>query len=151
MGGKTITIAGCLTLTHLLQAQAPPIYVQPDIQQERLIYDVRPVYPKLAKQAHIQRTVRLAVLIDENGTVERLKLISGHPFLVKATFDAVKQWRYRPATYHGVPVAVVTIINVTFSLGIGEPPVSIAARGPAPVSPLSGNARPCKASPAASG
>ena len=43
---------------------------------------------------------------------------------MKATFDAVKQWRYRPATYHGVPVAVFTIIDVNFSLGIGEPPPS---------------------------
>jgi hypothetical protein len=66
----------------------------------------------------------LAALIDENGIVERLRLISGHPFLVKATFDAVKQWQYRPATYHGVPVAVVTIIEVSFSSGIGEPPLS---------------------------
>jgi hypothetical protein len=43
---------------------------------------------------------------------------------VKATFDAVKRWQYRPATYHGVPVAVVTIIDVNFSLGNGEPPPS---------------------------
>ena len=65
--------------------------------------------------------MRLAALIDDTGTVERLRLISGHPFLVKATFDAVKQWLYRPAMYNGVPVAVVTIIDVTFSMGIGEP------------------------------
>jgi TonB family protein len=85
---------------------------------------VRPAYPELAKQAHIQGTVRLAALIDEGGVVERLRLISGHPFLVKATFDAVKQRLYRPATYDGVPVAVFTIIDINFSLGIGEPPPS---------------------------
>ena len=114
-------IGSCVTLTCFLQAQAPPIYVPPGIQQERLIYNVRPIYPRLAKQAHIQGTVRLAALIDDTGTVERLKLISGHPFLVKATFDAVKQWLYQPAMYNGVPVAVVTIIDVTFSMGIGQP------------------------------
>jgi protein TonB len=125
MTGKlTIIVGCCVALTCLLQAQAPPICVQPDIQQRRLIYNVRPIYPKLAKQAHIQGTVRLAALIDENGIVERLRLISGHPFLVKATFDAVKQWQYRPVTYDGVPVAVVTIIDVNFSLGNGEPPPS---------------------------
>jgi protein TonB len=95
--------------------------VPPSIQQHRLIYNVRPVYPKLAIQAHIQGTVRLAALIDDTGTVERLKLISGHPLLVKATFDAVKQWLYQPAIYNGVPVAVVTIIEVSFSMGIGQP------------------------------
>ena len=97
MSGKLTAIAGfCLTFTYLLQAQAPPTYVPPDIQQHRLTYNPRPVYPSLAKQAHIQGTVRLAVLIDETGTVDQLRLISGHPFLVKAAFDAVKQWRYRP-------------------------------------------------------
>ena len=125
MSGKLTAIAGCcLTFAYLLQAQVPPIYLPPGIQQERPIHNVRPVYPELAKQAHIQGTVRLAALIDENGIVERLRLISGHPFLVKATFDAVKQWQYRPATYHGEPVAVFTIIDVNFSLGIGEPPPS---------------------------
>ena len=82
------------------------------------------MYPTLAKQAHIQGAVRLAALIDDTGTVERLKLISGHPFLVKATFDAVKQWLYLPAMYNGVPVAVVTIIDVTFRMGNGPPPPS---------------------------
>jgi TonB family protein len=122
MTGKLTTIVGCcVALTCLLQAQAPPICVPPGIQQKRLIYNVRPVYPKLAKQAHIQGTVKLAALIDDTGTVERLKLISGHPFLVKAAFDAVKQWLYQPAMYNGVPVAVVTIIEVSFSMGIGPP------------------------------
>ena len=125
MSGKLAAIAGCcLTLPYLLHAQVPPIYVPPGIQQERLIHNVRPAYPELAKQAHIQGTVRLAALIDEDGMIDRLRLISGHPFLVKAAFDAVKQWRYRPATYDGVPVAVFTIIDVNFSLGIGEPPPS---------------------------
>jgi protein TonB len=123
MSSKLTAIAGCcLTFTYLLQAQVSPIHVPPGIQQQRLIHNVRPVYPTLAKQAHIQGTVRLAALIDEDGVVERLRLISGHPFLVKATFDAVKQWRYRPATYHGVPVAVISTIDVTFSLGMGGPP-----------------------------
>ena len=40
---------------------------------------------------------------------------------MKAAFDAVKQWLYQPAMYNGVAVAVVTTIEVTFSMGIGEP------------------------------
>jgi TonB family protein len=125
MSGKLAVAAGCyLTAACLLHAQMPPILVAPGIQQERLIHNVRPVYPELAKQAHIQGTVRLAALIDEDGIIEQLRLISGHPFLVKAAFDAVKQWRYRPATYRGVPVAVVTEIDVPFSLAMGEPPPS---------------------------
>src|ERR1035438_10440124 len=60
MVGKLTTLVGCwVALTCLLQAQAPPIYVPLSIQQHRLIYNVRPVYPKLAIQAHIQGTVKL--------------------------------------------------------------------------------------------
>jgi protein TonB len=121
MSGKLTAIAGgCLAFACLLQGQARPTYVPPDIQQERLIHNVRPVYPTLAKQAHIQGTVRLAALIDEDGVVEEMKLISGHPLLVNAAFDAVKQWQYEPAMYYGAAMAVVTEIDVTFSLGMGE-------------------------------
>ena len=117
MGGTALAIAGWVTLTALLPAQQLPLRVTPETQEQRLIYNVRPVYPKLAKEARIQGTVKVAALIDEFGNIERLKLISGHPFLVKAAMDAVKHWRYLPAQYGGVPVPVVTIISVTFSLG----------------------------------
>jgi TonB family protein len=120
MYSNVFAIAGCLTLATLLPAQPPPLRLSSEIQEQRLIYRVRPVYPKLAKQARIQGTVWLAALIDEFGSVEQLKLISGHPLLVKAAFDAVKQWRYIPATYNGVPVRVATTISLTFSMGIGE-------------------------------
>ena len=96
--------------------------VQPGIQRGRLIYSVRAIYPKLAREAHIQGTVRLEARIDDTGTVESLRLISSHPLLVKAAFDAVKQWRYRPAVCDGKPVSVVTTIEVTFRLGTGQPP-----------------------------
>jgi TonB family protein len=61
--------------------------------------------------------VKLAVLIDEDGRVERIRLISGHPLLIAAAFDAVKQWRYRPMRRDGVAVAVFTIVEIRFSFG----------------------------------
>ena len=129
MSGKVTPLAGCLLLTTLLRAQTSPMIVPPCIQQRRLIYRVSPVYPKLAKQAHIQGTVKLAALIDEDGVVARLKLISGHPLLVKAAFDAAKQWRYLPSTRNGVPVAVTTIIEITFTMNDRPPPGDKQANG----------------------
>ena len=120
MGSTDIVVIGWLTVTAFLPAQLVPLRVSPEAQEQRLIYSVCPVYPKLAKEARIQGTVRLVALIDEFGNVKGLKLISGHPFLVKAAMDAVKQWRYRPAMYGGVPVPVITIISVTFSLGMDD-------------------------------
>jgi protein TonB len=75
------------------------------------LLSVRPVYPELAKEACIRGTVRLAALINLKGELEHLRLISGHPFLVKAAMDAVKQWRYRP-----IPVSLASKIDVPFSL-----------------------------------
>jgi protein TonB len=97
-------------------AGALGVYAAPDILQPRLIYQVRPVYPKLAREARIQGTVRLSVRITALGTVDEVRLITGHPFLVKAAMDAVRQWRYLPMTYLGVPVSTRTEISIPFSL-----------------------------------
>jgi protein TonB len=59
-----------------------------------LITKVAPVYPPLAKQARVQGTVRFNAVIGKDGTVQQLTLASGHPLLVKAAEEAVKQWQY---------------------------------------------------------
>jgi protein TonB len=79
-----------------------------------LIYRVEPTYPPLAQQAHIQGTVVLAALIDKDGNVQRLQVVSGHPLLVRAAIDAVKQWRYQPLLVNGQPIEVETTVTVNF-------------------------------------
>lgn len=107
-------LRGCIVLAAGLAMTSA--FAAPDIEQPRLVYQVRPVYPKLAREARIQGTVRLSARISKEGTVDRLRLISGHPFLVKAAMDAVRQWRYRPMLHFGVPVSFTTEIEVPFSL-----------------------------------
>jgi len=91
------------------------IQVSPEIQALKLIIQSPPRYPELARQARIQGTVRLRAVIAKDGTIEQLDAISGHPLLVSAAIDAVKQWRYAPTLVNGEPVEVETIINVVFS------------------------------------
>ncbi len=81
-----------------------------------LISKVTPVYPPLARQALVSGTVRFNVLIDKEGHIEQLTLISGHPLLVQAAHDAVAQWVYKPTLLNGQPVKVLTTIDVNFSL-----------------------------------
>ena len=76
----------------------------------------RPIYPPLARQARIQGTVRLEAEISKMGTIESLKVISGHPLLVQSALDAVRQWRYKPTILNGEPVPVATTIDVNFTL-----------------------------------
>ena len=90
-----------------------------EMSKRLLIRPISPVYPILARQAHIQGKVVLDADISKNGGVETLKVISGHPLLVQAALDAVKQWRYKPYLLNGEPVAVNTQIIVGFTLSGG--------------------------------
>jgi periplasmic protein TonB len=103
-------------------APPPPKPTQTRIRQggavtaASLINRVQPSYPPLARQTRISGTVRLHAIISKSGTVQQLEVISGHPLLVQAALDAVKQWKYRPTTLNGEPVEVDTTIDVIFSL-----------------------------------
>jgi len=86
------------------------------VQNAKLVNRVQPIYPPLARQTRISGTVRLHAIIAKNGSVEQLTVESGHPLLVQAALDAVKQWRYQPTLLNGEPVEVDTEIDVIFSL-----------------------------------
>jgi protein TonB len=75
-----------------------------------------PVYPPLAKQTRIFGTVKLHAIIAKDGSIQQLEVVSGHPLLVQAALDAVRQWRYSPTLLNGEPVEVDTTIDVIFSL-----------------------------------
>ncbi len=92
------------------------IRVGGNVQQANLIKKVTPVYPPLAKQARIQGTVRFTAIISKDGTIQNLQLVSGHPLLVPAAQEAVKQWMYKPTLLNGEPVEVITQIDVNFTL-----------------------------------
>ena len=82
----------------------------------KLLNKVQPIYPELARQQRIQGVVRLKTIIGVDGTIQQLELISGHPLLVQAAMDAVRQWRYQPILVNGKPVEVETTIDVYFQL-----------------------------------
>ena len=84
-----------------------------------LISRVQPIYPPLARSARIQGPVLLRAIISRTGTIENLQAISGHPMLIPAALDAVRQWRYRPYVLNGEPVEVETQVTVNFSLSGG--------------------------------
>jgi periplasmic protein TonB len=92
------------------------IRVGGQVELAKLIYKPEPEYPPLAKMARIQGTVRLEAIIAKDGTIQDLKVLSGHPLLVKAALDAVKRWRYQPTLLNGEPVEVVTEVDVNFTL-----------------------------------
>ena len=86
------------------------------VHPPRLIHEVRPSYPPLARQARISGTVKLEAVLSRDGTIQSLRAVSGHPLLIHAALDAVRQWRYQPTLLNGVPVEVITQITVNFRL-----------------------------------
>jgi len=100
----------------VLQAHHP-VRVGGEVQQANLISQVKPQYPIAAKQAGIQGAVVLEAVISQGGTIVDVRMISGHPLLIRAAMEAVKQWRYKPTLLNREPVEVLTTITVNFSLG----------------------------------
>jgi protein TonB len=99
------------------QAATPKrIRVGGQVEAAKLIFRPTPEYPPLAKMARIQGTVRLEAIISRDGTIQDLKVVSGHPLLVKAALEAVQRWRYQPTLLNGEPVEVVTEIDCNFTL-----------------------------------
>ena len=95
------------------------VRVPAEVAQELLTTQIMPAYPTLARQAHVQGMVVLDVDISKGGAIESLRTISGHPMLVPAAIDAVKQWRYKPYLLNGEPVSVETRVTVSFNLSNG--------------------------------
>jgi protein TonB len=93
------------------------IKVSSGVQEARLIDRTKPAYPRLAVIARISGTVELAAVIGTDGRVREINVLGGHPMLVPAAIEAVRQWVYQPTMLNGEPVEVSTWITVRFILG----------------------------------
>jgi len=82
----------------------------------QLVESRPPEYPPLARQARVQGSVQLTATIGRDGRVQQVQVMSGHPLLVPAAIEAVKQWVYRPTHLNGEAVDVVTQVEVPFAL-----------------------------------
>jgi TonB family protein len=81
---------------------------------KRLIAAPHPVYPELAKRAHIQGVVILQVKVKTDGSVEVQKILQGEPVLADAAIDAVKRWRANPAIINGTRVETISTVTFDF-------------------------------------
>jgi TonB family protein len=100
----------------------PRIRVGGNVQAVNLVKKVQPVYPPLAKQARIQGTVVLTVIIGKDGKIQNVTVDSGHALLIQSALDAVRQWEYRPTLLNAEPVEVSTQVEINFTLAEDPPP-----------------------------
>jgi periplasmic protein TonB len=95
-------------------APAEPVRVGGIVREPRVVKIVPPVYPKLARQARVSGTVVLEAIVTADGKVAQIKVISGHPLLLDAAINCVKQWEYEPTLLNGVPTPVILTAKVHF-------------------------------------
>ena len=97
-------------------APAAPVQIGGDVKAARLISSIPPAYPALAKTQHVAGDVRVDALIDATGRVTTMKVVSGPSLLHQAAMEALRQWKYQPATLDGKPVAMHLTVTIQFRL-----------------------------------
>jgi len=124
LGGGQIALVGGDSLGGGLAAGAAkqpvappkPLPVGGEVKQAKLVSSTPPAYPTLAKTQHIEGNVRVDALVDETGRVSAVKVVSGPTLLHQAAMDAIRQWKYEPATLDGKPVPMHLTVTLQFRL-----------------------------------
>ena len=93
-----------------------PLRVGGRVMPPKPIYTPEPLYPPLAKQARIQGEVVIDAIIDTQGNVVQMQVVSGHPLLLPAAVEALRKWRYQPTYLNDEPVPVQFLITILFRL-----------------------------------
>jgi TonB family protein len=88
--------------------------VPEDYADDQVVHRVHPSYPKQARARKLHGAVVLQAVINKQGKVDSLQLVSGDPLLAQAAADAVKQWRYKPYWHNGEAADFQTRITVDF-------------------------------------
>ncbi len=91
------------------------------LEPAQLLKKVVPVYPKLARTSRVQGSVVVDAIIQLTGKLANVTVVDGHPLLVDAALDALKQWRYKPAVLNGKPIESPVHINVVFRMVFPNP------------------------------
>jgi periplasmic protein TonB len=114
-------------VSDLIVTPLPPLPVPPRppnrtpikigvLQESKCIFKVEPVYPELARLAHISGAVILEATIDEEGNVADVRVLSGPMLLKDAAAQAVKQWKYSPTILNGEPIPILATVTIIFNL-----------------------------------
>ena len=116
IGGIVGSTSSVAAVPSISRPTPQRVRISQGVSKGLLIYRIEPTYPPVARQARIQGTVVLTAIIDKDGNIQNLQVVSGHPMLAPAAINAVKQWRYRPFLLNGTPVEVETAVTVNFQL-----------------------------------
>jgi len=93
-----------------------PIRITSGMKEPTLLYEPPVVYSPVARMAHVEGTVVIEAIIDEQGNVTQVHFISGPAMLVQSAMKAVAERRYAPTILDGQPVAIRLTVKVDYKL-----------------------------------
>lgn len=93
-----------------------PVRVSAGVSAGLLLAPIKPIYPQIAKAAHVQGTVVVEAIISRTGSIESLHVVSGPAMLQTAAIEAIRAARYQPFQLNGEPTEVQTTITVNFRI-----------------------------------
>lgn len=119
-----------------------PNPIDPDVARKNLLNHPDPVYPPIARAAHVQGTVEVNVVIGVDGLVKEVHVLNGPPMLQQAALDAIHKWTFRPFKVRGATVPVATTFDIPFQIDKpGEGPTKEQREAAQAWFPLSGKCR----------
>jgi protein TonB len=114
-GGALDSIVGPI-LGNMIGVLEAPVRAIGEIRVPRLVKQVEPSYPEIARQARVEGIVILEAATDMYGRVQTVKVLRSIPLLDQAAMDAVRQWVYEPMIINGRPRGVIFTVTVRFKL-----------------------------------
>src|SRR6266567_3688894 len=114
LGGVMNT--GARPITPPTGKPSAPVRVGGRVRPPKALVQTLPVYPVIARQARVQGQVQIDAVLDEQGNVIDMKVVSGPPLLYLAALNALRNWKYEPTYLNDQPIAVEMIVTVTFQL-----------------------------------
>jgi TonB family protein len=111
---------GVMSPQELQKYEGDAVRAVDDIKPPKLVKQVNPVYPQVARQARVEGMVILEAKTDEQGNVIGARILRSIPILDQAAIDAVKQWKYEPLVIDGKPRKVLFTVTVRFMLKEGD-------------------------------
>ncbi|HWF86801.1 MAG TPA: energy transducer TonB [Vicinamibacterales bacterium] len=115
-GGGGLDVVGRVERPAPPPPTPAPVRLRSGMQPPAKVLNVAPVYPNLARAAHVEGVVILEAVIDAHGRVDSVRVLRSIPTLDQAAVDAVRQWRFTPTLLNGEPVPIVMTVTVNFTL-----------------------------------
>ncbi len=91
-------VAALLAASLIGGSIVPGLDAQESSSSRRVKSKVAPQYPELARKMNVSGKVKLSVTVAPNGQVTKSEVLGGHPVLANAAKDAIKKWKYEPAS-----------------------------------------------------